>query len=355
MTSHLTVGIVGCGAIAPAHLRAWSKVPGFTVRGVFDLDQDNARKRAAEFKVGTVYEQIDRLIAECDVVDVCTPPQTHARIARDVLAAGHHLVIEKPMVTDVTDWEELHRLALANAKKIAVIHNLKFLHSVRMAKTWVDEGRIGTVIRVQREFMTHADHDRMLVGDKHWSHRLPGGRWFETLPHELYLTHWFVGPLAVGAITALSTPDAPPGAPADEVIINLRGERCLATIHFSANCRQNRRMFVLQGTEGRIEVDLLSDFATLTTTRDNKWKRAVGGIVIDAGKTLMRTPLDRSRYGLQHARGESPHGRIIASLGKSLLGQGEEPTPLAEVDYVVRNCDVVGREIDRQVAAARAR
>lgn len=353
--SQLSVGIVGCGLISEAHLKAWSTAPGFTVKGVFDTNVEQAQKRAKQFSVANIYTDLDQLVADCDVVDVCTPPATHAMIAEKAIAAKRHLVMEKPMVTDAADWGKISALVAKSGTKIAVIHNIKFLHSVRQAKTWVDEGRIGKVIRVQREFLTSATNDRMLVGDTHWSHRLPGGRWFETLPHELYLTHWFAGALELDHVTAISSPTAPPGAPADEVMVALRGPSCIATFHFSANCEQNRRMLLLTGTHGQITVDLLSDFASITTAKDSKWKRAIGAPIVEAGQTILRGAQDRSRYGMQRLRGESPHQRIIHSLAKALQGQGDDPTPIAEVDYVVRNCELIGREIDRQVAANRER
>lgn len=351
--SDLTVGIVGCGVISEAHLAAWAKTPGFKVRGVIDTDRAQAEKRARQFNVGTIYDQLSQLIGECDVVDVCTPPSSHAAIAEQALKYGRHLVMEKPMVTDAADWHRIAQLVKGTSTRIAVIHNLKFAHAVRSAKEWVDQGRIGKIVRIQREFLTSPTTDRMLVGDKHWSHKLPGGRWFETLPHELYLTHWFAGALELKSVTTQCTPDAPPGAPADEVMVSMAGNGCISTFHFSANCAENRRMFTIQGTEGRIVVDLLSDFATLSTMKDATWRRAVGRSIIEAGKLLMQAPPDRGRYGLQRLRGDSPHARIISSLARSLLGEAEEPTPLDEVDYVVVNSEKIGKEIDRQVALAR--
>ena len=101
------VGIVGCGLISEAHIKAWKKTPGFAVRGVIDTNTEQARKRAGEYQIETVYDRLDQLIAECDVVDVCTPPQSHAAIALQAVAGGRHLVMEKPVVTDVADWEKL--------------------------------------------------------------------------------------------------------------------------------------------------------------------------------------------------------------------------------------------------------
>ncbi|MCI0645010.1 MAG: Gfo/Idh/MocA family oxidoreductase [Chloroflexi bacterium] len=348
------VGLVGCGHISGAHLRAWARTEGGRVQGVFDLNRELAEKRAREFKIATIYEELEQLIAECDVVDVCTPPQSHGRIARQVIAAGQRLVIEKPLVTDMADWEEMARLLAGSPDKITVIHNLKFSHSVQQARRWVHEGRIGRIIRVQREFLTSPEADRMLAGNSHWSHQLPGGRWFETLPHELYLTHYFAGPLELAGVSTAHTDQAPAGAPADEVIITLKNGQCLATIHFSANCRQNRRVFTVQGTEGTITVDILGDFATLTTSQDRRWKRSIGGVTLLAsGATMLRWLPDRSRYFWRQLQGETPHTRIIRAFDEYLQGQGPVPTPLDEVDYVVRNCERIGREIDRQVAGGR--
>jgi predicted dehydrogenase len=345
----MNVGIVGCGVISTAHIKAWQRTPGFAVRGVIDTNTEQATKRAREHGVGTVYERLDQLIGECDVVDVCTPPQSHAAIAEQAIAGGRHVVMEKPVVTKLEDWDRLSARITEAGTKLAVIHNAKFLRSIQTAKAWVDAGRIGEVIRIHREFLTHPTTDRMLVGDTHWSHKLPGGRWFETLPHELYLTHWFAGPLELSSVTAVKTARAPSGAPADEVLVVLRGERCIGTFQFSANCEQNRRTVTLQGTKGRITVDLLSDFVHLSTQTDVKLKRTIGVAILDAGSTLLRAAPDRAGYGLARLQKQTPHLRIIQALGKSLQGEGEEPTPFAEVDYVIRLGDKIAKEIDRQV------
>lgn len=343
------VGLVGCGHISVTHLKSWKKTPGCEVVGVSDLDRGLAEKRVKDFNIPTIFENLDALIAACDVVDVCTPPQTHHWIAKKVLAAGKHLVIEKPLVTAVSDWDEMAALLQESGKQITVIHNLKYSHSIQQAKRWLDEGRIGQVIRIQREFLTSPSTDRMLVGNGHWSHKLPGGRWFETLPHELYLTHYFAGPLALESVAAVHTANAPSGAPADEVLITMKNGRSLATIHFSANCEQNRRVFTVIGSEGMITVDILSDFATLTRPRDDQNKRAVGRPLIEAGKTVLRSVPDRAAYLKRRLAGDSPHSAIIQAFGRYLQGQGPVPTPVDEIDYVVRNCDKIGREIDRQL------
>ncbi len=58
---------------------------------------------------------------------------------------------------------------------------------------------------------------------------------------------------------------------------------------------------------------------------------------------------DRAAYALKHLRKDHAHARIIQALGRHLKTGSEAPTPFAEIDYVIRNCDTIGREIDRQV------
>jgi predicted dehydrogenase len=350
LAGRMKVGLVGCGKIAEAHLAAFRKVSRCFVHGVFDVSRESAEKRARQFKVQRVFDSVDALIADCDVVNVCTPPQTHSEIALKALAAGKHLIIEKPMVIRVEDWQAIRSAAERARVSVTVIHNIKFAPCVQQAKRWVDEGRIGRVLRLNRQFVTDPTTDRMLVGTGHWSHSLPGGRWFETLPHELYLTHWFLGPLPLAGVVAQRTADAPPGVRADEVQITLKGDRALATVEFSASCKVNRRMLTLLGTDGAITLDLLSDFAAITRLRDGHRMRGIGRLPLESAANVLRWLPDRAGYAWRHATGDSPHARIIRQFDLHMQGKAPSPTPLDEVDYVVTNCELVGREIDRQAA-----
>ncbi|MCC7073409.1 MAG: Gfo/Idh/MocA family oxidoreductase [Deltaproteobacteria bacterium] len=341
------VALIGCGHIAAAHLAAWKIAPHGKVTTLFDVTRELADKRSEEFGVTHVAATLDEALALADVIDVCTPPHTHADIAGRVLKAGRHLLIEKPVVTSVTDWDAVR--AVAGKQTIGVVHNLKFTHAVQQAKQWVDEGRIGEVLRLHRLFLTSPYGDRMLVGDKHWSHKLPGGRWFETLPHELYLTHMFAGPLPVASVTALHTKGAVPGAPADEVCVVLAGGRCISTFHYSASSKENRRSLEIFGTEGKIEIDVLSDTATLAAAKDSRVRRAVGVKNVETGQRLLQAIPDRAEYLLRRAQRETPHAAIIRAFDKHLAGEGPSPTPLDEVDYVIRTGELIGKQIDAAV------
>ena len=150
----LRVGLIGCGHISATHLKSWARTRGSRVQGVFDLDADQARAQARRFGVPKVYPDIDSLLSGCDVVDVCTPPQTHEELIHRVLDAGRHLVIEKPIVTELRAWERIRERYRQADTQLCVIHNVKFAHSVQTARRWLTEGRLGELLSVDWNFLT---------------------------------------------------------------------------------------------------------------------------------------------------------------------------------------------------------
>lgn len=348
--SDLRVGLVGTGHISKSHLEGWRKTDGCRVTALFDVDAEAARRRADEFGVRDVARDLDELIDGSDIVDVSTPPATHAAIAHAVVEAGKHLLIEKPIVIDPADWVRLREGIERGPSRVAVVHNLKFTDAVLRARALVDSGRVGSVLRISRRFLTDPTTDRMMAGP-HWSHSLPGGRWFETLPHALYLVHSFAGALDLAHVTATRTPDAPVGTTADEVTVTLTDGRRTAVIEYSAHCPLNRRTMTVIGTDAVLEIDVLADALAVSKRRDGSARRAIGGIWLDAGAGVLQSLGDRGRYLLHRARRQTPHGRLIEAFADHLLRNGDSPTPLPEIDYVVRLSDSIGRAIDDSVTA----
>jgi predicted dehydrogenase len=343
------VGIIGCGHISTAHLKSWKKAKHSEVIAVFDINRSLAEEKARKFNIPSVYTDLAEVIEACDVLDVCTPPQTHYAICKQIIEAGRDLIVEKPLVTDVTQWLELKKLVEEKDVKMAVLHNLKFNLSVQKAKDMIDQGKIGRLLRINRYFLTHPDHDRMLVGNTHWSHKLPGGRWYETMPHELYLTHYFAGWSELNNVTVLHTENALPGAPADEVCFTLSNDRVISNYHYSSNCKLNKRFIEFIGTEGVIIVDILSDMVFLDDVRESKRKRGIGIMFLEAASRIVQSVPDRIEYFNERRKGVSPHTRIILQFDRYLAGEDESPTPLEEIDFVVQYCDQVGKQIDEKL------
>jgi predicted dehydrogenase len=103
------VAVVGLG-IGRQHLEAYRALPGrFAPRAVVDLDPARAAKVAEEFGVAEQHTDIAAVLGrdDIDIVDICTPPGSHLALAEAALAAGHHVVCEKPLVGSLADCDRL--------------------------------------------------------------------------------------------------------------------------------------------------------------------------------------------------------------------------------------------------------
>ncbi|HEY3248791.1 MAG TPA: Gfo/Idh/MocA family oxidoreductase [bacterium] len=341
--AQLNVGLLGCGHIAAAHVRAWRRSGVAEIAAVFDVRPEAARVFAARFGVGTVADSVADLISCADVVDDCSPPQAHLSNALTALGARRHYLVEKPIVLSTAEFEQIQAASQAAGRHICVVHNLKYNFGVRTARRWVAEGRIGRVISLERYFLTDPATDRMLRLPNHWSQSLPGGRWLETLPHELYLTHEFMGALPVTDVVARGSSGVGGPNTADELLVVLAGRDALATFRYSARSRSNTRSLVLYGTDGIIRVEILAGSAVLLRPHAGRWIRGVGGETLDALTTLARMVPDRAAVTAARVWGRTPHAELIADFAHSLLGRRPSPVPMDEIAYVVAGCEEVSR------------
>jgi predicted dehydrogenase len=345
----MRVGIVGCGDIFPDHWKGWSALSQFHVESVYDTDPAVLRRVALQYGVNGA-SSLAQLIDQCDVIDICTPPDSHAGIALAAMEKRRHLLIEKPVVLSGSEWRRLADRAAQAGVKICAGFSQKFLPQVQLAKQWVDQGRIGQVIRVRTEQLMSRESDWMLADTRHWSHRLPGGRWLETLPHDVYLIRLFAGPLEVGQVSALYGTGGAPEGNADELIIGLKAAQALGEVHYSANAERYQRNIVITGSRGTIEITG-GLVATISTLRPSRWKHEIGMPFVEAGQRLSQFIPNRVRWWRNRLKRVPPHSSMIAACGRYFEGIGPTPTDLDEIGNVVDCCELVGQQLERELAA----
>ncbi|RAY11544.1 gfo/Idh/MocA family oxidoreductase [Actinomadura craniellae] len=140
------IAVVGAGAIVDvAHLPAY-RAHGLTVRGLYDLDRDRARDVAARHGVERVYTSLEELLAdeEVAVVDIAVVPTAQSAIARAALAAGKHLLCQKPLAPEQAEAREIVALAERAGRHVAVNQQLRWDEGIAAARAMVRAGWIGT-------------------------------------------------------------------------------------------------------------------------------------------------------------------------------------------------------------------
>jgi len=121
----LRAGVLGAGHLGKIHLKLLQQSEHYELIGFYDASADVRDAIASEFGY-TPYDDMDALIAECDMIDVVTPTTFHFDCAEKVIKAGKHLFIEKPITQTVEEAEKLLALAAKHNVKGAVGHVERF-------------------------------------------------------------------------------------------------------------------------------------------------------------------------------------------------------------------------------------
>ncbi|SDT53023.1 Gfo/Idh/MocA family protein [Jiangella sp. DSM 45060] len=145
MSDELTVGLLGAGRIAGVHAHAYRASPGVRLVAVADPVAGKAERIAAEHGAETVRDLGSLLELGVDVVDVCTPPHRHAGPAIAALAAGRHVICEKPLARTLDDARRVVAAAAAAPGLLMVGHVSRFEPDHRGARDRVAAGEIGAV------------------------------------------------------------------------------------------------------------------------------------------------------------------------------------------------------------------
>jgi predicted dehydrogenase len=143
MASKVKVAVLGTGSLGQHHVRIYSELQTaglveFT--GVFDANADTAKKLAAKHNA-KLFNSIAEAAAASDALNIVTPTTTHFEIARQLLAQGKHVLVEKPMTDDTEQAAELVRLAQQKNCVLQVGHVERFNPVFKYLETAAPEPR----------------------------------------------------------------------------------------------------------------------------------------------------------------------------------------------------------------------
>jgi predicted dehydrogenase len=139
------IGIVGCGQIVRnAHLPAYAQY-GCDVVGVFDVRPEATRDLGQR-----VFDTLDELLADpaVEIVDIATHPNVRVELIRRAIAAGKHVLAQKPLAPDVAAARAVVEEAERHGVKLAVNQNARWAPPWRIATLLVEQGAVGEVYSV---------------------------------------------------------------------------------------------------------------------------------------------------------------------------------------------------------------
>ena len=162
----IPVGVIGVGHLGKIHASLYRDVKAANLVGVYDSDTEKAKKVGDELNI-TVFQNIDELLDKIEAVNIVTPTSTHHEIAKRALDHNCHLFIEKPIMANENEADEIIQLAKEKNKLLQVGHIERFnpavlaISDVTLKPLFIESHRLasfnprGTDVAVILDLMIH--------------------------------------------------------------------------------------------------------------------------------------------------------------------------------------------------------
>ncbi len=245
------VGIVGFGLGGRVfHAPFVEAVGGLRLAAILQRKGDEA---ARAYPAAHVVRSLDAMLADktIELVVITTPSATHFELARQVLEAGKHVVVDKPFTATSQEARELDRLARSKGVMAVPFHNRRWDGDFLTIKTLIADEAVGRLVT----FELHFDRFRPIVVEGKWQEAAnpANGMLFDLGPHLVDQALALFG--APESITASVRLDRDGTAIEDAFDITLsysrpNGKRLLAHCRTSYLACENAPRFLLHGTRG---------------------------------------------------------------------------------------------------------
>ncbi|KZN23161.1 oxidoreductase [Haladaptatus sp. R4] len=192
--NRVNVGLLGCGTISDTYLRSDETFDIYDVTACADIDLELAEDKAAEYDV-TAYD-VEGLLQDpgIELVVNLTPPSVHAQTCRQILRAGKHVYVEKPLATSIDEVAEIRQIADENEVLVGSAPDTFLGAGLQTCRTVIDEGRIGEPIGATA-IWTSPGHERWHPNPDLFYQR-GGGPLFDMGPYYVTALVALLGPAA---------------------------------------------------------------------------------------------------------------------------------------------------------------
>ncbi len=202
----LGIGIIGFGNMGKAHLFSINSLSLFyensdfsaSVRALCTAHPKKAESIAQKYGIVAAYENEDALIEadDIDVVDICTPNIYHFETVKKAIAAGKHVLCEKPLCVtrdEAIELLELSKQAEQNGQICGVVFNNRFLSPIVKAKELIENGRLGRILSFRAEYLHNSCLDLGKKAGWKQTKEFGGGVLYDLGSHVIDLIYYLCG------------------------------------------------------------------------------------------------------------------------------------------------------------------
>lgn len=335
MSQKVRLGVVGLGWPGIEHLKGLKACPGAEVTALCDLDPSLLAQVAGQYQIQRTYQDYKDLLAaqDVDAVSVCLPNFLHCPVTLDALAAGKHVICEKPPALNASEAQRMARAARQAHKVLMYALVMRFGEAAKLVKDYVDAGELGDIYLGRGGYVRRRG---IPIGKGGWfvdKDRAGGGALIDIGVHALDCVWWLMGcprPVSVfGSAYTKFGHTVPEGVKydVDDAALGLIKFDNGATLYLEATWALNLENVAFRqiaGTKGGARLDPL----TLFMDRD--------GVLLDVTPTV---PKDDAFAG------EVRHFVECIATGKQPIASADQGTVLMQMLDGIYESQRTGREV----------
>jgi len=191
-------GIIGCGHIAPRHADAIINSTLMELKAVCDVNPLVAESFGEKYGVKW-YTDINSLLnaPEVEIVNICTPSGLRVEIGLQVVEAGKHIVVEKPMALTVKEADRLIVACREKGVKLAVMHQNRYIPAVRRMFRAVNSGRLGKLTHGNAVVRWSRNEEYYAKSPWRGTRAMDGGCLLNQAIHNIDLLQWVLGDVEI--------------------------------------------------------------------------------------------------------------------------------------------------------------
>ncbi len=312
----ISFGLIGFGKIGERHAEHIVAHREASLYGVYDIKSERNAVAHQTYPNIEIYSSQEEMLndSEISIVSVCTPNSSHAQIAIDVMRAGKHVLVEKPMAISKADCENMIHESLKTGKSLFVVKQNRFNPPVQAVKKLIDQGKLGKIYSVAINCYWNRNEAYYKASDWKGKKDADGGTLFTQFSHFIDVLYYLLGDMKIlhAQMANVSHEGLIEFEDTGVVSFELKESHAPGVLHYTTSAFQ-------QNMEGSITI-----FAEHATIK-------IGGQYLNTidyqatnGFAIEKMPLGGkpNHYG-DYQGSMSNHDKVIDNVVQCLNGKGE--------------------------------
>jgi predicted dehydrogenase len=356
----IRVGIIGCGKVADKHASQIQRIRGTEIVGVCDREGLMAAQLAERFGVRQHFDDVTALLDTCrpDVVHITTPPQSHYALAKQCLASGCHIYVEKPFTINSEEAIALIDTAEKKGRKLTVGHETQFMPVALDMRGLIKAGYLGgPPVHMESAYgydFTDESYAKALLGDRnHWVRSLPGGLLQNIISHGIgkiveYLQDDRVTVVSLGFTSNFLERIGETGIIDELRVIITDSHRTTAYYTFSSQISPALHQFRVYGPKNSLIAD--HEHQTLIKMPKTSYKSYLNQFIppfADAKQYAANGSRNIRRFIKKEFHAEAGMYNLLSAFYRSLIEEAPLPIPYRDILLTAHISDEIFKQISR--------